>query len=351
MRPFTLELGPGAYRNSTAWRTRAHWLTIVLPAAVRERGDVLRRHHIAPGTFIAVMAAHAQHADDDTGRNAIPTVEHIQLLARCSERTVQRARAAARELGIGTEVFRGRHLTLVERLAAHQAGRTLRGWASVYALGCPRWLVKRLPGYRISSALSVDRGVDDGTPPAGRSFTRNRSLYVNRSSPLRVDERAPRTARKRPTQPKIISRSPWRPEALELARQLQRVIRTFAGVHPGRLAPVLTRFAIAEKPWTATQLRDAIERAQRAQRRDWISQPTAPHAYLAWLVRDIESTDNYLGAVEEAERINRRVAELAELRGENLCRHGAGGADPQTGQSARCAFCRRQGSLPASNTD
>lgn len=317
----------------------------MLPSAVRERGDVLRRHHIAPDTFIAVMAAHAQHADDDTGRNAIPTVEHLQQLARCSERTVQRARAAARDLGIGIEIFRGRHLTLVERLEAHQAGRALRGWASVYALGCPKWLARKLPGYRSTSSISELAFApvgDDGTPPAGKSFRNLGFLNQSRSSPLRADERASRAASKPKRRPKISSTSRWRPEALDLARDFQALVRTFAGVHPGRLAPTLTRFALADQPWSARQLRDAIEGAQRAQRRDWVSRPLHSPAYLAWLVRDIEATDNYADELADAQRRRSRAAERSELHGHDLCQHGASGRDPHTGRSHRCAFCRHE---------
>jgi hypothetical protein len=309
-----------------------------LPAAAREGRDVLRRHHIAGDTFVAVMAAHAQHADDVTGRNSMATVEHIQLLARCSERTVQRARAAARELGVGTEIFRGRHLTLVERLDAHQAGRTFRGWASVYCLGCPRWLARKLPGRRPISVRDVDRNVDGGTPPCKGSIPRNRSLYRSRSSALRTDERAPRAASNAKKHPKITSSGRWHPQALELADQLQHLVRTFAGVHPGRLAPTLTRFALAKQPWTAKELRDAIERVQRTHNRTWISLPRHSPAYLAWLLRDISPEDNHDSTAEKLRDLQK--AELREQQGENLCAHGVGGADLDTGRAMRCAFCR-----------
>lgn len=372
-RPQRLVLPPGTYGRVPAWRSRAHWLDVVLPAAVIRGRGVLRSHHIAPDTFVRIMAAHAQHADDDTGRGCTPTVEHIQTLAKCSERTVQRARAAARELRIGVEVFRGRHLTLDERIEAYEAGRTHRGWTSVYALGCPRWLVRHLglplsSGYPQVKGARVHRSVDRGTPPVGRSTTKSSYLKKNYSSAHNAEQRAPRAASRRRTR-QIERKNRFNPAAMALAAELQARIRTLASVHPGRLAPSLCRFALAPQPWTAAELHTVLERVLKVRGWTWLSTPDHPAAYLARLLREIDHIDQPSaeqanaapraagqGAHTQSRSLHReergnhdavivqlrvqQAAELAEREGRNLCIHGVGGADPVTGAAARCAFCR-----------
>jgi hypothetical protein len=353
-----LVLRPGAYNRAPAWRSRTHWLDVVLPAAVDHGRVVLRRHRIAPDTFARVMTAHAAHADDDTGRGAVPTVEHIQELARCSERTVQRARAAARELGIGVEVFRGRHLTLDERIGAYDAGQTHRGWASVYALGCPLWLAHRLrlplaEGYPQLNARGVHGVGERGTPPVGNPSRSTDREISGGSSAQRADERAARAASTREVGP---GRCPARfnPHGLALARGLQRRVSWVAGVHPGRLAPALTRFATAPVPWTAEQLVAAVDRMLAG--RGWsvaAERVRHPAPMLARLLRDLDHLDQLStrpepgpGVPTTQESLSRlrevQRSEAAERDGRaRLCEHGVAGADPETGRASRCAFCRR----------
>ena len=331
VRQVRLVLAPGAYNKAPAWRSRQHWLDLVLPLAIRHGQDVLRRHHISPDTFARVMTAHAQHADGRTGRGCTPTVARIQQLTRASERTVQRARAAARELGIAREVFRGRHLRLAERMQAHQVGSRQRGWASVYALGCPPWLAQHLPA-------PIRRAVDRGTPPTGRRIR----TYPPSSRPNSSAHRAePRASRARPVKTPSPRRRAhrWNQASWDLAVALQRRIRTFQGVHPGRLAPALSRFASTDKPWSANQLRIAIERVLRLRGWTWLSNPEHPAGYLARLLREIDPHDRPLEDTGAQLRAL-QAAEADERAGRNLCAHGVGGAD-QHGRASRCAFCRR----------
>jgi hypothetical protein len=357
---------------------------VVLPGATSQGWRVLRQHHIAPDTFIRVMAAHAQHADDDTGRGCTPTVEHIQALAGCSERTVQRARAAARELAIAVEVFRGRHLTLEERIEAYEAGLNHRGWTSVYALGCPLWLARRLgipvrATYPQVSTHSVDISVDRGTPPVGRSTSKYVLPSRTTSSALRAEQRAPRatsTTRPPPRGQRKTRSGRFNPDAVALAVAIQQRIPTFAGIHPGRLAPTLTRFATATTPWTPAEIHNVLELVVRMKGWTWLSNPQHPAAYLARLLREVEhdhqpppseaiehtsapaaaptggqhrtvvSRPSQERADLERMRQARQAAERAEREGDGLCEHGVGDADPDTGVSPRCAFCRREGILP-----
>lgn len=308
------------------------------------------------------MAAHALHADDATGRGATPTVAHLELLARCSERTVQRARAAARELEIGIEVFRGRHMTLDERMDAYEAGSKSRGWASVYALGCPPWLARELAGGRPRPTRPTTPAparppranpqrvnpqprrpaVDRGTPPIGRSTKRYPSQFAKHSSARNAEQRAARAAstagaaRQR-------GRPRWNQAGWDLAVALQRRIRTLAGVHPGRLAPAVTRFAVAARPWTAEELQLCLDRVLKTHGWTWLSRPEHPAGYLARLLREIDDTDQPTAAASAAADRARavRAAEAAERAGEDLCAHGVAGADAR-GHASRCAFCRRE---------
>jgi hypothetical protein len=359
-----LVLPPGAYSKAPAWSTRRHWLNAVLPTAISRGRGVLRKHHIAPVTFARIMALHAQHADDATGRDCRSAVNHILDMAKCSERTVQRARAAARELGIGIEVFRGRHLTLDERMACYDVGDGKRGWTSVYALGCPRSLARHvwLPYPRAYPQVNgnvVDHAVDDGTPPVGRSTRRFKQLNTSLSSAKSAEQGAPRRPRTNHPSPRSprCRRARWNPAALALAMGLQQRVRALRDVHPGRLAPSLSRFALVDPlPWTVEEVHDAIERVLARQGWTWIRRPQHPAAYLARILREIDHVSQ-LSTPKAAEDPVRATSSLpiqarrypnlhdafeaATRPGINLCDHGVGGADG-LGRSARCAYCRRK---------
>lgn len=459
-----LALPPGTYSRTPTWASREHWLTVALPAAIHRGRDVLRRHHIAPVTLARILAIHARHADDDTGRAVTVAVEHVAAEAGCSDRTVQRARACARDLGIAVEIFRGRHLTLDERLEAWEAGSAQRGYASVYALGVPRWLAPHLPQRLVAPGRARPQPRrapgERVTPPCGRSFKNSRSRRSRTTSATSADDLAsleastkqaspdpgrgqsphdPRrgssptgpaqpgsTTRPRPQQRGDRrgpgrSRPRWNPAALRLAEQLRREIPVLRRTGLGRIVPPLTRFAVSPTPWTAEQLVPLIWHVAKV--KGWTTDPNRirrPEAWLAHLLQGIADTepgdvpddprhqradaapaeitaddpwaDSLLGSsaaapspgsasppgwallepaaspvepterrdprrslwenherheretAAEAERTALRTAhhELrVELRGDQLCAHGAGGAD-QHGRSPRCAHCRYQ---------
>ena len=59
----------------------------------------------------------------------------------------------------------------------------------------------------------------------------------------------------------------------------------------------------------------------------------------AW--EHLERVDRHDAAYAERQVVQVRIeAARAEREGRNLCVHGAGDADEQTGWSPRCAFCR-----------
>lgn len=383
---YRLTLPAGAYSRAPSWASREHWSLVVLPAVVHVAREVLRRHHIAPVTFLRVMLIHAAHADDSTGRGCTIDVDHVRLQAGCSERTVQRARAAARELGIATEVFRGRRLTLPERIEAYERRSTQRGAASVYALGCPKWLSLHLPTAMVRSASSAAAEypqvsglpVDRGTPPVGDSRTRHHSPRSVINSATGADELASLVAStghggRLPCSPPAKRRPRYHPAAIRLAQDVQRRVPALRGVALGRLVPAHTRFAKAARPWSAE---DLIAMAlRRAVVKGWSTDPGKlqhPAAWWAGLLEPIVEEDprdhDFTSPVESShpaptttslwQRIHdherhqasrrahhhlqeMRARERDEREGRRLCSHGVGDVDPHTNRSPRCAFCRR----------
>lgn len=84
--------------------------------------------------LVRVAEARAGYADHATGRDSRPTNQTLAADTGLSVRTVQRADAALRLLGVATEVLRGRQRTRNERFASWRVGDRARGWASVWAL-------------------------------------------------------------------------------------------------------------------------------------------------------------------------------------------------------------------------
>jgi hypothetical protein len=420
---YRLELPPGTYSKVPAWLSRSWWLATVLPAAITRGRDVLRRHHIAPDTFTRIMAIHAMHADDQTGRGVTIDVEHLRL---------------------------------EERIEAYERGSRQRGFASVYALGCPTVLARHLPQpltpVPAHPQLNTSPG-ERGTPPVGipsRSFSSRRShgssatsadelATLDASTPEGGPGRAaagPAEPRRRanhsptdtpkpnparpprpphgPDRPRPARRSPrWNPEARRLAEALRREIPALRHTPTGRLVPAVTRFAKSPTHWDVAQLVALIWHAART--KGWTTRPEKirqPAAWLAHLLQGINDTNpedlprdhpdhpdrqnnpapteispddpwadtlrptttggggtqvatpaptdqatrrRGLTLWETHDRREREVAAdteraalranhaqlQAELRGENLCPHGASGADERD-RSPRCATCRHQ---------
>jgi hypothetical protein len=138
---------------------------------------------------------------------------------------------------------------------------------------------------------------------------------------------------------------------LALAVAVQRLMPEFSGIHPGRIAPAVTRFATAPAPWTAEQLVAAIRRM--CTHRGWAiaTQQIHPAPYLAMLLRNLDHLDQITSDPStEAAHAPRDAAELRQERllarehehaqERQLCQHGVAGADESTGRASRCAFCR-----------
>ena len=122
------------------WAGRGErWVRFTVPIAYDLRYDtavrpVLGANQVSRAAVLAVATARAGYAEYATGRHCRPTNERLAADTGLSVRTVQRADAALRLLGVATEVLRGRQRTRTERLASWRVGDRGRGWASVWAL-------------------------------------------------------------------------------------------------------------------------------------------------------------------------------------------------------------------------
>ena len=138
--PLRLELDDDAHFGVPCWTGRAdRWVRYAVPIAWDLRAathvrPVLGANPVSRRAVLAVAAARAVYAEFATGRNSRPTNERLAADTGLSVRTVQRADAALKLLGVATEVMRGRQRTRVERLASWRVGDRGRGWASVWVL-------------------------------------------------------------------------------------------------------------------------------------------------------------------------------------------------------------------------
>lgn len=135
-----LELEDGVWAGVGCWAGRAtRWVHFTVPIAYDVRYErcvrpALKDNQVSRAAVLKVAAARAGYAEYATGRQCRPTNARLAADTGLSVRTVQRADAALRLLGVATEVLRGRQRTRVERLASWRVGDRGRGWASVWAL-------------------------------------------------------------------------------------------------------------------------------------------------------------------------------------------------------------------------
>ena len=135
-----LELEAGVWAGVGCWAGRGErWTRFTVPIAYDLRYNTAVRpalgaNQVSRAAVLAVAGARAGYAEHATGRHCRPTNERLAADTGLSVRTVQRADAALRLLGVATEVLRGRQRTRAERLAPWRVGDRGRGWASVWAL-------------------------------------------------------------------------------------------------------------------------------------------------------------------------------------------------------------------------
>lgn len=366
----------GAYAQLPAWRSREHYMTVVLPAALAARPDATaihdrgHRRRVAVDTFTRVLWVHALAADDATGRGIRITTAQAATVAGCSERTVQHCRAIARELGLLADVVHGRQLTLDERLTAYEQGSKQRGLANESCLTLPRWLLGYLPAHEPmfhrsrsrpprpkKAARTNDYGVGehrhthrqgsgktarDGdecasvdnragenlsveccTPPCRTPDTNSTSVGCQ---PPTITPQTAKTAPPAPTSGRNTERTAR--AGMHLARQLvARLPWLRVTTRPGRIAPMLARFERASMPWTAADILAAVNAVNA--RMGWTALTsqhvrTNGHAVLAYYLRhlDVDADHPRLWqAVAEQQRRReqaRRRADHARARAQRI---------------------------------
>lgn len=110
--PIVLDLEDGVWAGVPCWVGRsARWVRFTVPIAYDLRYDtrvrpVLGVNQVSRPAVLAVAAARAEYAEYATGRQCRPTNARLAADTGLSVRTVQRADAALRLLGVATEVLR-----------------------------------------------------------------------------------------------------------------------------------------------------------------------------------------------------------------------------------------------------
>jgi hypothetical protein len=289
-----LELGEAPYAGVPCWSGRAQrWATFTVAVAYDCRYDTAVRplmpgNPISRRALLAVAAARAGYADYGTGRNCRPSNERLAADTGYSVRTVQRADAVLRLLGVASEVLRGRQRTRMERLASWRVGDRGRGWASVWALHDNRQLTGLVSGLSphprsgpVRDKHSPNQVVTTGTGgPAGRrqgGAPRRRAPDAGGAGlarAWRADSHAPPWARRHSAAAwAAILAGPaahgWSP------RDLNALIGDWAGVSGrripdaphkpiGLLGAMLAwhgRERLEERPAALDEAREAVERA------------------------------------------------------------------------------------------
>jgi hypothetical protein len=333
---------PGTTSRLPAWWGREDWLQEVADAVTDE---VLREHHIARDTLLAVAEAHAAYADHRTGRDCRPTNGRAIESARVSLSTLKRGRRVLRHLGLLVELIRGRSImTRAERLEAWRRGSSHRQVAAEFALCSRRRRAPKRTATRLergARSLGADlQSVDGGPPPGAKRVS---TSLQSRSGSLRrqTENEDPRSARSS-------YRGPRKARSRRLAEAVRGRLGWLRDVQPGCLAPTLAKFA--REDWTERdielQVRDVL--AVRGHRVP--ATLRHPAAYLANLLRGLDPAgmvrpsveadehEAFLRAQAAAKRAAEKAARWASL---GLCAHGVpahGAGQPSRGVAA-CGEC------------
>lgn len=291
------------------WLSRIDWLQQVRAWLHSPDGRLAcRTEHVAPDTAYHVAEAFAAAADTPTGQDCRPGLsghkDSITERARVSLSVVHRTKRVLAAGAYMARLFRGRHMTLLERLRAWEAGEQTRRMASVYALTMPR-------GRRL---VPVDRD----TPPRQRSaLPRTVTLSTTHSSKTtrpKAGEAASRPPKR--GQPGTRRRQKRRhdPRTVRLVHQLRSRLPWLAHGSIARLAPALHRFAIEN--WTVEEILVAADRQLTSRE---IAVPTRlrqPEVYFAWLIGPVDEHNPNAGgnahaAAKQARHLRAEAAAAA----------------------------------------
>jgi len=315
---------PAAYAGTLAWRSRAHWLDVVVPAAIAARPELLAgvqgatAWSVSPEKLLHYLRTVSLYAHATTGRRCIVRPDRLAELMEVTKPTVQRCQKAAEALGLYVVVTPGRMLTAEETYRARAQGSRQRGLSNEAALVVPAWLDKAAAwaaqpvpsgsnvtptsgGMRHPGILAVDGSFGPGS--AGGEGG------ADSVGPATTREGAARGVAGRPTvAPQRRRRRSYDPGALELARSATEAIPWLQGTPAGRIEPALRRFASCRQPWTAGDLADALDLVNKRLSRASMTRDRVRHpaALLAAYLRDLDPDADHPRAWDEpgAEVVN-----------------------------------------------
>lgn len=271
---------PGAYTGLRAWNGREHWLAYVVPTALAVGAELARSFRVAPDTFTLWARTESSYVGRPrSGRRLVVRPSTVAQVMGVTKRTVQRCRALARALGLMVDVLPGRMLTLEESTACRKRGSRQRGLSTESALTIPS---------------VISRIVDRVTPTRGRD-RRGKNVTLEGLTDSAASGAAGKEAATRPPKPPRRRRPA---PVVQLARAVQDAIPWLRHEAVAALIPSLHRFAMAERSWSAADVRDGIDtviirRGWTAVRAERIR--TRPAAVLAWHLRQLDPDTDHPG--------------------------------------------------------
>lgn len=259
------------------WPSRRVWSTQSVSLACRVSPEVITACATTGARVTQVCRLVGLYARGRDGRDAIIGQTTLAALMDCTVRTVQRALAAAQQLGLLACVFHGRHLTWIESAQAYANGSTQRRFTNVYDCTTP-------PDLAATIALAAMRHHRNVAPTEGLSSLQSSALALplSRRCAARNDNAAAR--RHQQARARRAKSGVYR-----LATSLSLRVIWLRTVSRGRLCGLLKPFAEAPWPWSGAQLVDAMDRVCREHHVNAPARATgSPFGLLKWFLARID---------------------------------------------------------------
>lgn len=325
------EIAPaGAYAAVPTWSGRKDWLTFVVPLAIAQGAEILRKHEVSAAALRDWAKVKSGYVPQDcltTGRRVIVRPKTLASVLGFTERYIKALNACARELGLEVVAQVGRMLKQDERKWCYDNGSRQRGLATEVALTVPAAV--RLA--RQLARRAGDTAVDSFTPP--KRLARQSPTSRSNGVPSRPSGREGGVGSADPASTKAARRRRTRRLATEVARS----VPWLASERLGRLTPPLTRFANAAEPWTAADIVGMLEEHTLRTGRMPIEQleiRTTPAAVLASILRGVDPVDDLQGPAFSS--VDRGV-DPTPCGGPSCDGHGW--ITPDAGPPTRCPDC------------
>lgn len=264
------------------WPSRRVWSTQSVSLACRVSPEVITACATTGARVIQVCRLVGLYARGRDGRDAIIGQTTLASLMDCTVRTVQRALAAAQQLGLLACVFHGRHLTWIESAQAYANGSTQRRFTNVYDCTTP-------PDLAATITLAALRHHRNVAPTEGTSSLQSSALALplSRRCAARNGDAA---ARRRQQTRARRAKTP----VYQLATSITLRVIWLRTVSRGRLTGLLKPYADAPRPWTGSQLAAAMDRVCRDLGIDAPARAvSSPYGLLKWFLDRIAPIDDH----------------------------------------------------------